>query len=220
MRVAIVLTLLMSSALIGAAAAAQDAPRSLSDLLKAQVEAPDGSHVNDPVVEKDALTSQDRAYDNVVLGAFQNAQARQGPLDGRWVVKTTEGVELYAFQFSDPGAGPARVEGVWRDPRVNGPTATGFVDDVTQQGGETVLAFQQAGEGRQLRLRSGGTGAWSGQVQQGSIVTTVLMLRDEGLETAAADAPAYTPPLPPKAKSKSRSKSKSKSKAKAPTLRK
>ncbi|MEI7932772.1 MAG: hypothetical protein WCI21_06930, partial [Alphaproteobacteria bacterium] len=179
-----------------------------------------GPHVNDPVVETDPLTAADRDYDNKVLGAFQNAQARQGPLDGRWLIKTPDGSVLYALQINDPGDGPGQVEGVWRDPRTNGPDATGFIDQVSQQGGEMVLAFSEAGVARQLRLRHSDSGSWSGQVRVGVVSTTVLMLRDDSLEVAAAGAPPYVPPPAPKAKPRSKSKSKSKAKSKAtPSLR-
>jgi len=221
-RVATVLIVLVLTALLAAGAEAQNPPRSLEDLLRQQVAPPGATHVNDPVVETDPLTAADRDYDNKVLGAFQNAQARQGPLDGRWLVKSPDGSVLYAFQITDPGDGSGKVEGVWRDPRVNGPDATGFVDDVSQAGGETVLAFKQAGFEHQLRLRSGGSGSWSGQIRTAGINSAVLMLRDDSLETAAAEAPPYTPPPAPKAKSRSKSKSKSKSKAKSkstPALR-
>lgn len=223
MRLATVLIVLVSTALIAAGAEAQDPPRSLEELLRQQVAPPTtGPHVNDPVVETDPLTAADRDYDNKVLGAFQNAQARQGPLDGRWLVKSLEGSVLYAFQITDPGDGPSKVEGVWRDPRVNGPDATGFVDDVSSQGDETILAFRESGVDHQLRVRSGGSGSWSGQIRTRGVSAPVLMLRDDGLETAAAEAPPYTPPPAPKAKSRSKSKSKSKSKAKSkstPALR-
>ncbi len=225
--------LLMSLVLAAAGAAAQTpAPRSIDDLLNPPVPAPApprapapvpppsaGLNVGDANVQPDgSLRASDRDYDNRVLSAFRNAQNNQGPLDGRWLAKAPDGTVYYAFQFTDPGAGADRIEGAWRDPRVSGAGGAGYIDQIADSGGDPVLTFREQGVEHQVRLHANGSGAWSGQLRLAGRTTALLVLRDEGIETAAAEAPdtAGPPPLAtPKAKAKAKSKSRSKSKSKS-----
>ncbi len=229
--------IVLVSALAVASADAQNRPATIDDLFAlppaaAPVPASGGVNIASPTVQPEGtLTASDRDYDNRVLSAFRNAQDRQGSLDGRWLVRNTGGGLIYALQFSDPGSGPDRVEGAWRDPNATGETATGFIDQITVDGAEVILAFHEGGSSRQVKLRPNGSGAWTGQSTIGNLSTAITMMRDGGLETAAAQAPVVAEPpnlATPKPRAKSRSKSKSRSsskskskaKAKAPTRRK
>lgn len=165
-------------------------------------------------------TASDRSYETRVLGAFRNTQGAQGPLDGAWRVSGTDGALLYTLQLTDPGAGEARIEGAWRNPRQTGPAASGFIDWVTRDNEDLVLVFREAADAgpTQVRMRSTLTGGWVGETLIGEHRTGVTVNRNQGLETASMSVPAYVPPAPPRAKAqptrKSKAKVKSKSKAK------
>ena len=145
--------IVLVSALAVASADAQNRPATIDDLFAlppaaAPVPASGGVNIASPTVQPEGtLTASDRDYDNRVLSAFRNAQDRQGSLDGRWLVRNTGGGLIYALQFSDPGSGPDRVEGAWRDLRRPGAIgASGFIDDIQRYGGQVTLRFSVNGE--------------------------------------------------------------------------
>lgn len=145
-------------------------------------------------------TSRDAAYEQRVLGVFHSAQGRQGALDGRWRV-AANGVDVYLLQFSDPGAGESRVEGVWRNLRQTGSlAASGFVDPISREGDEVVIRFTDVNRrSAEIRLRDDARGGWAGRVVWPEGAQNVVMTRDVSVETAALAVPAYTPPPPPPA---------------------
>jgi hypothetical protein len=152
-----------------------------------------------------------------VLGAFRNTQGSQGPLDGAWRVSAIDGTALYTLQLTDPGAGEARVEGAWRNPRQSGPSASGFIDWVTREDEDLVLVFRESADAgpTQVRLRPSLSGSWAGEALNGEHRTAIMVNRPQGLETASMTVPAYTPPAPPKPKAQAVRKSKAKAKPKS-----
>lgn len=161
-------------------------------------------------------TETDMAYENRVLGAFRVTQGGQGPLDGGWQVLGSDGVALYTLQLTDPGAGEARIEGAWRNLKLEGPGSSGLIDSVRREGGDIVLGFRDGLDemSTQLRLRLEANGTWTGETVAGERRTGVLAARAQGLETASMAVPEWRAPPPPKAKAKPKPKRKSKSRSK------
>ena len=187
MRAVIALILLLSSAAPGLAAAQDDA-QTIDDLLN-QLTPDTGVFVTDPTIDPDGPpTSEDRAYEGRVLGAYRDAQTAQGPLDGGWQVRSAAGEALYDLQIADPGAGPARVEGAWRNPRLSGLTATGFIDSVTSDDGQTTITFREREGGplTRIRVRAQGRDRWTGEAGGKPIV----MIRAGGVDAQALGAAA------------------------------
>ena len=168
-------------------AAAQISIPSLDDLIKSLAPpAEPGLKVDAPVVRPDgAPTAEDLAYERRVLDAFRAAQNRQGALDGRWNVQTLDGQVLYVLMFNDPNAGDARIDGAWANPRKTGTNASGFVDSISRQGENVVIAFSEAGTATSLRLAANSAGAWRGESEIGGAKTPVVMMRAQGIETMA-----------------------------------
>ena len=85
------------------------------------------------------LTAEDRAFDSKILADGVAAEARKGPLDGVWRLKSADGAALYAFLLADQITGP--VEGAWRDLRRNlTVTSSGFIAEIHRD--EEALSFR------------------------------------------------------------------------------
>lgn len=141
------------------------------------------------------LLQRDAAYQARLLSSFKSAQGSQGPLDGRWMVASTQGAALFTLQLADPGAGESRIEGAWRDLRQPGAKGSGFIDAVGRDGEFTVVRFFQAQseQATEVRLRPADRGGWTGEAVIGTGVQTVVMRRAAGVETAALAAPLLAP---------------------------
>lgn len=190
MKALIALILLISSAAPGLAAA-QDDPRSIDDLLN-QLTPDTGVYVTDPNLNPDGPpTAEDRAYESRVLGAYRDAQVAQGPLDGGWQVRSATGETLYDLQIADPGAGPERIEGAWRNPRQSGLSATGLIDSFSAEDGQTIIAFREREGGPmvRIRIRAQGRDRWTGEAGG----KPVVMVRAGGVDAQALGASG--PPL-------------------------
>jgi hypothetical protein len=107
-------------------------------------------------------TVRDLAYESRLRASFASAQGFQGPLDGAWTLSTSDGAGLYSLKLVDRGTGV--VEGAWRDLRRPGAiSASGFVDEIRQEGGRLTLRFAGASG-----TFTGGYGsAWQGQLEEG-----------------------------------------------------
>lgn len=108
-----------------------------------------------------------------VQGRAQAAQARQGPLDGAWVLSGPDGAALYRFQLSDtPAQG---LEGAWRALGAEG--GSGLFDAAERQGAAVVFRFATRGGQASLSLTPEAEGAWSGSLTQGAAATAVRLTR-------------------------------------------
>jgi hypothetical protein len=130
--------------------------------------------------DQNPMSEADR--EAAVQGAYAAAEARRGPLDGRWRLTARDGRALYVFQLSDPGpiADPRSadattpvIEGAWHDPaRSSAAGGSGFLDSVHRDGAALSLSFFDRDPARPLvvSLRQRHDGVWAG-VLQGRRVT-------------------------------------------------
>jgi hypothetical protein len=124
-------------------------------------------------------TPTDLNYEARIRGSFASAQGMQGALDGHWVVRSTQGGELYDLQLVDKNNGI--LEGAWRDPRRRGAAdASGFVDDIQRNGGQITARFQirASGDRATLTLTMEATGDWSGDLTEQGDRRGVTMKRN------------------------------------------
>ena len=142
----------------------------------------------DSVLDQEPITED--AREAAVKAAFAAAQARRGPLDGRWRLSTPDGQTLYIFQLADPGQSPDPrsispsvpvIEGAWRDPRREGAVGgSGFLTNVRRDGADLILRFSQGADPARsqlvtLRLRPAGD--WAGTLQGETAPQPVVMTR-------------------------------------------
>ena len=168
------LALLMTLALAGAWAGAT----------LAQTAAPEGS--------EGAATSAglyDGSPGASVETVFQAAQARRGPLDGRWRLSDAMGEPLYDFLLSDRGeaapdpmAPPDQppIEGAWRDLRSPGAIGdAGALDSVRRDGARLRIRFQVPGQAAPsvLVLNPLPSGVWIGETAIGGALKVVFLDR-------------------------------------------
>lgn len=124
-------------------------------------------------------TPTDLNYEARIRGSFASAQGMQGALDGHWVVRSSQGAELYDLQLVDKNNGI--LEGAWRDPRRRGAAdASGFVDDIQRNGGQIIARFQIRASGARavLTLTQQGDGDWSGDLSEQGDRRDVSMKRN------------------------------------------
>jgi hypothetical protein len=129
----------------------------------------------DAPVDQPPISESDR--EGAVRDAYTAAEARRGPLDGRWRLTARDGRALYVFQLSDPGqiADPRSgdpeapvIEGAWRDPsRTSSAGGSGFLDSVRREGAALSLHFVDHDLARPMvvTLRQKRDGAWAGVLQ-------------------------------------------------------
>lgn len=124
-------------------------------------------------------TPEERAqlYESGVRSTFQAREARQGPLDGRWVLAAADGEKLYMLQLADPGLGRGPVEGAWRDLARQGAVgASGFLASADRSGPDLVLKFNEDAP-CVVTLTLGADGRWSGALQTAAASRAVTMTR-------------------------------------------
>ena len=121
------------------------------------------------------LSASDLSYESRLRSAFQSAQGTQGPLDGRWVIRSGE-ISLYLLQLVDRGA----LEGAWRDPRRPAASgASGFIDAIIRNGEQLIVDFTatQGGGPISLSLRLLPNGQITGDLTEYGVRSNVTMVR-------------------------------------------
>lgn len=124
-------------------------------------------------------TSVEQAYESRIRGGSSAAQGLQGPLDGGWVVRGSDGRTLYGLQLVDKGTGGITLEGAWRSLRP-GQTQVGLVDTIerTATGGVYIrFTLRGAREPSILQMDPSG-GGWSGTLWEAGDTRPVTARRN------------------------------------------
>lgn len=118
-------------------------------------------------------------YDSRIRASSDAAEGLQGPLDGAWVVRGTDGRDLIVLQLVDPGDGSGRLEGAWRDLTTpDGVEPVGLIDRLDRGAGDLTIRFQpRGGGGVVLQVRPDDNGDWSGLLLEGGQTIPVTMRR-------------------------------------------
>jgi hypothetical protein len=129
------------------------------------------------------------AREAAVRGAFAEAEALRGGLDGRWRLSGADGAPLYIFQFADSGysADPRSatpwtptIEGAWRDLQREGAIdSSGFVTAIERTGGAVVIRFynRDPSHPQVVTLTQGSGGDWTGALDADGARRNVVMNR-------------------------------------------
>lgn len=191
------------AAALGAPAAAQAPADPIADLLQRQAEDPEAEQppapaapapyqplapepyvapapLTRPVFIDDAAkapetapSAADLAYEARLRASSASAQGFRGPLEGGWTL-VAGALELYAFQLADRGE--AGLEGAWRDLARRGALeGSGFIEQVERIGDQVTFRFD--GGRRLARLRDGGGGSWTGDLEEAGVVRRVSLRR-------------------------------------------
>lgn len=100
------------------------------------------------------VSDVERFFDDGVAAAERSADARAGPLDGRWRALGADGNPLLSLVLRDPGDGP--VEGAWRP---GGAGRARPVDAITVDGTRAALTLDRHDTLRLQRVNDG----WRGE---------------------------------------------------------
>jgi len=109
--------------------------------------------------------------------AYDDAEARQGPLDGRWQLTGADGDPLFVLVLSDPGG--ANIVGAWRDMRRT-PRAqdSGFLTGGARTADGVDVRFTEPGQSETvLQLRPTADGRWGGELTESGAVRSVVLSR-------------------------------------------
>ena len=123
-------------------------------------------------------SASDDLFEAGLRSAFIAAEARQGPLNGAWVVSSQDGAALYRFQIVD--AGLAYIpEGAWSDARAGGgPDAHGFLNTVARNAAGVTMSFVRTdGSLTALTLTARAAGSYAGELTTPAGVQPVVMTR-------------------------------------------
>jgi hypothetical protein len=109
--------------------------------------------------------------------AYDNAEARQGPLDGRWQLTGADGDPLFVLVFSDPGGGA--IVGAWRDMRrPTGADGSGFLTAGDRTADGVDIRFTETGQSESvLQLKPSADGRWGGELTESGVVKSVVLSR-------------------------------------------
>lgn len=122
-----------------------------------------------------------RALDDRIRASAAAAQGLQGPMDGGWTVRSSDGRALFGLQFSDPVGGS--LEGAWRDLRRPGAAnARGVIAGLFRTGGELMIRFFpiEGGDPVVLQLTGYSDDVWGGSLWEASGgETAVSVTRNE-----------------------------------------
>ena len=116
--------------------------------------------------------------DASVRGALMLAVARQGPLDGTWVIAAPEGARLYNLHIVDPPGGP--LEGAWRDLTAppGAAAATGVVSLANREEAQVTISFTAKAGFVTATLRPRAGGGYAGDLAAaGGPARPILMIR-------------------------------------------
>jgi hypothetical protein len=122
----------------------------------------------------------EQAYENRIRGGFNAAQGLQGPLDGNWILRGSDGRTLYSLQLVDKGTGGQPLQGAWRSLRSDRPAGgVGLVDtiDRTPTGVDVRFTPRGAREALVLTLTPSG-GGWAGEMWEAGSTRQVTMRRN------------------------------------------
>jgi len=117
-------------------------------------------------------TDAEIAYDQGVAQAQIDADARSGPLDGRWRVVGHDGKPLLSLALTDRGAGRV-IEGAWR--RLDAPAGVdqgGLAGPASRSGDIAVIPLS----GGELHLQPAAKG-WTGELIQNGRARPVTVSR-------------------------------------------
>ena len=121
------------------------------------------------------------AYDAGVRRNFDAQQARLGPLDGQWIVRSEAGAPLMMLVLVDRGREGDELEGAWRQYGARpGLGRSGVLLSVRRESEALVLRWypnDTTGNISSMRLVRGPDGAWKGAVQAGDREFPVTMRR-------------------------------------------
>ena len=118
------------------------------------------------------------AWEQRLHAAYDNAEARQGPLDGRWKINGQDGDELFVLVLSDPEAG--NLVGAWRDlRRGGGADGSGYLSMIERTADGIYVRFIEPGQGVDtvIELRLTADGSWGGELTESGAVRSVVMKR-------------------------------------------
>ena len=118
------------------------------------------------------------AWEQRLHAAYDNAEARQGPLDGRWKISSQDGDELFVLVLSDPETG--NLVGAWRDlRRGGGADGSGYLSMIERTADGIYVRFTEPGQGVDtvLQLRPTADAGWGGELTEAGVVRSVVMKR-------------------------------------------
>ena len=142
---------------------------------EAQTDEPQTTPAPD-VVGEGAYAQQ--AWEARLHAAYEDAEARQGPLDGGWRITGAEGDLLFELVLSDPGT--SNITGAWRDlRRGGGADGSGIVATVFHTSDGVDVRFTEPGQASEtvLQLRPTADGRWGGELTESAGVRSVIMTR-------------------------------------------
>lgn len=125
--------------------------------------------------------ARELAYEAGVRRNADAQQARFGPLDGSWTVRTQAGVPLMMLVLVDRGQPGGEIEGAWRQHGTRpGLGRSGLLLSVGRESEALVLRWypnENTGNISSMRLIRGPDGVWTGAVQSGDREFPVTMSR-------------------------------------------
>jgi len=109
--------------------------------------------------------------------AYDDAEARQGPLDGRWQLTGADGDPLFVLVFSDTGG--SDIVGAWRDMRrTPREQDSGFLTAGARTLDGVDVRFTEPGQAETvLQLRPTADGRWGGEMTESGAVKSVVLSR-------------------------------------------
>lgn len=125
-------------------------------------------------------TAAEQAYENRIKGGVSSAQGMQGPLDGAWMVRSSDGRPLYVLQLVDKGSSGRPVEGAWRSVRPDGPPGqVGLVEAIDRTPEGLFIRFTPRGASAPVVLTLTQQGpAWTGEIWDKGATRPVQMRRN------------------------------------------
>ncbi|WGM37322.1 hypothetical protein [Caulobacter sp. NIBR1757] len=125
-------------------------------------------------------TQVEQAYESRVRGGLNAAQGLQGPLDGGWVVRGTDGRTLYGLQLVDKGTGAVTLEGAWRSLKQGQPAGqVGLVDVIerTAAGGVYIRFLPRGAQDPSILQLDPAGGGWNGTLWEAGNTRSVTLRR-------------------------------------------
>lgn len=123
-------------------------------------------------------TTSDEYLEARMREAYIVAERRQGPINGSWLVKSTDGAPLFRIEMVDAGLAYP-LEGAWSDVRAKGILdAHGFLNGAARSTYGLTLSFTRAdGTQESLTLDPRPAGGYAGELVRGEARTPVVMTR-------------------------------------------